>query len=186
MRIVAGRHRGRRLAAPPGLDTRPTADRVRQALFDILTHSPLCDLDGASVLDGFAGSGALGLEALSRGAARVMFLDTNAEAIKAIGANVATLREEAHTRIQRADATRPPMAPWACDLVLLDPPYQSGLAGPCLDALAGGGWLTAQALAVVETALDEDPVVPAGFSLADQRRHGAAKLSFLAWVSASR
>ena len=181
MRLVAGRHRGRRLEAPPGRDTRPTADRVRQALFDILAHSPHCDLEGASVVDAFAGSGALGLEALSRGAERVAFLETHPAALAAIRANVATLGEAARAHPLRADATRPGPAPWPSEIALLDPPYRGGLAGPCLSALAAAGWLCPRGLAVVELAADEAFDTPAGFTLVDRRRHGAAALLFLTW-----
>ena len=181
MRIVAGRHRGRRLEAPPGRIARPTADRVRQALFDILAHTDLVDLDGADVVDAFAGSGALGLEALSRGAARAVFIELSAASLGAIYANIKTLGVEAETKVVRADAARPGPAPFASTLAFLDPPYHSDLAGPCLTALAAQGWLAADALAVVEIAADEDFAPPAGFAAVDERRHGAAKLIFLVY-----
>jgi len=179
MRIVAGLHKGRRLEAPPGRTARPTADRVRQALFDILAHSPRVDLDGARVVDAFAGSGALGLEALSRGAAEVCFIENHPASVAAIAANIGALDQEDRARIIRADATRPPPAPFACTLAFLDPPYHSDLAAPCLEALAAKGWLAAEALVVVEVAADEAFTPPAGFEAVDERRHGAAKLVFL-------
>jgi len=123
VRIVGGRHRGRPLAAPPGRIARPTADRAREALFNILAHAGDFDLDGAVVADVFAGSGALGFEALSRGADHVFFLETHPAAVAAIRANAATLGEEARVTILRGDATRPPPAARACDLAVLDPPY---------------------------------------------------------------
>jgi 16S rRNA (guanine966-N2)-methyltransferase len=190
MRIVGGRHRGRRLEAPPGDAVRPTADRARQALFDRLAHADLggdgsSPLIGARVLDAFAGSGALGLEALSRGAAHATFLDGSPAAIAAIRANIAVLGEGRHTLLRRADATRPPPAPAdpaaaPCDLVFLDPPYGSGLALPALAALAAAGWVADRALAIVETGAGEalgEP--PAGFAVGDSRRHGKAVLTFL-------
>jgi 16S rRNA (guanine966-N2)-methyltransferase len=190
MRIVGGRHKGRRIEAPPGDAVRPTADRARQALFDRLAHADLggdgtSPLIGARVLDAFAGSGALGLEALSRGAVHATFLDESAAALATIRANVAALGERAHADVRRADATRPPAAPadpaaMPCSLVFLDPPYGSGLALPALAALAAGGWIAAGALAIVETAAGEalgEP--PAGFELGDARRHGKAVLTFL-------
>jgi 16S rRNA (guanine966-N2)-methyltransferase len=184
MRIVAGSHRGRRLQAPPGTATRPTADRARQALFNILAHSDRVELEGAVVVDAFAGSGALGLEALSQGAAYVLFLDSDDAALAVIRANVEMLKEQARTTILRADAARPPAAGRSCSLALLDPPYHSGLAGPCLEALAAGGWLDDGALAVVEVAADEDfPPLP-GFTAVDERRYGAAKLVFLVFGAA--
>ena len=179
MRLVAGLHKGRRLAAPPGRIARPTADRVRQALFDILAHTDLVELEDAVVVDAFAGSGALGLEALSRGAAHASFLELNPQSLAAIFENVAALREEGRTKVIRADAAKPPAAAAPCTLAFLDPPYHSGLVEPCLTGLAERGWLAPDALVVVEVAADEDFAPPAGFNLADQRRHGAAKLVFL-------
>ncbi|CAA7615359.1 N6-adenine-specific methylase [Candidatus Terasakiella magnetica] len=181
MRIVAGRHRGRRLDAPPGRVARPTADRVRQALFDMLAHSAYVELEEARVVDAFAGSGALGLEALSRGAAFVSFLESHADSLAAITANIAALKEEARTGVKRCDAARPPAAPQPCTLAFLDPPYHSDLAGPCLEGLAAQGWLAAEALVVVEVAADEDFAPPTAFTPVDERRHGAAKLIFLVY-----
>ncbi|MGE5506526.1 MAG: 16S rRNA (guanine(966)-N(2))-methyltransferase RsmD [Actinomycetota bacterium] len=182
MRIVAGRHKGRRLAAPDGRDTRPTADRARQALFDVLAHSDRVELDGALVVDAFAGSGALGLEALSRGAARACFLETGAPALAALRANIAALGEEAAATVLRADATRPPPAPAACTLALLDPPYGKGLAEPTLTALAQAGWLADGALAVVELAAADPFIPPPGFETVDERRWGAARVMFAVYA----
>ena len=130
MRIIAGRHRGRKLVAPAGAATRPTADRVRQALFDMLWHAPWAGrsaVDGALVLDAFAGTGALGLEALSRGAAHATFLETDRAALGALRANIAACREAERCAVLPADATRPPRAARACTLVFLDPPYGEDL-----------------------------------------------------------
>lgn len=179
MRIVAGRHKGRRLEAPAGRIARPTADRVRQALFDILAHTDLVELDGAVVVDAFAGSGALGLEALSRGAAHASFLELHPDSLGAIYANIAALKEEGRTKVIRADAAKPPAAPRPCTLAFLDPPYHSGLVAPCLEALAARGWLADQALVVVEIAADETIAPPAGFTAVDDRDRGAARLVFL-------
>jgi 16S rRNA (guanine966-N2)-methyltransferase len=185
MRIVAGRHRGRRLAAPAGLDVRPTADRTRESLFNILEHgrfradgaSPLI---GARVLDAFAGSGALGFEALSRGAAHLTCMDTGAIARAAIRANAEALGETARVAVLPSDATNPPAAAGPpCTLVFLDPPYHSGLAGAALAALAARGWIADGAICVVEMAANEDIIAPEGFTLVDERRYGKAKLLFL-------
>src|SRR6266581_7554556 len=135
LRIIGGKHRGRAIAAPGGQATRPTASRAREALFNILVHaswgadgtSPLID---CRVLDAFAGSGALGLEALSRGAAHATFLDSDATAIKLIGENLRKLGETAAAKVIRADVTHPPPSLEGCDLAFLDPPYRSGLAAP--------------------------------------------------------
>ena len=177
MRIVGGKHKGRALKAPDGRIARPTADRARESLFNILAHSDLVDLEGAVVVDCFAGSGGLGLEALSRGAARVSFVESHPKSIEAIRANLATLKEQAE--IVRSDATRLPKAVQACTLALLDPPYQSDLAVPALQSLAAQGWLADGALTVVEVAAKEAFAAPAGFEIQDERIYGAARLIFL-------
>src|SRR4029450_8478521 len=156
MRVVAGKHRGRKIAAPEGHDVRPTSDRAREALFNILEHGQFAE-DGTSalidarVLDVFAGSGALGLEALSRGAAQLTCIENSATARSALRANAKTLGETARVTVVQADATKPPTpAGPPCRLVLMDPPYRSGLAAPALAALAERGWLAAGALCVGE------------------------------------
>jgi 16S rRNA (guanine966-N2)-methyltransferase len=184
LKIVGGKHRGRTIATPQGESTRPTSSRAREALFNILGHahwhedgtSPLVD---ARVVDAFAGSGALGLEALSRGAAHATFLDSDPAAIKAIGENLRKLGETGAAKVARADVLRPPPAQQACDLVFLDPPYRSGLAGPALAALADAGWLEVGAIATVELANTEDLITPARFEAIDERRYGAAKIVIL-------
>jgi 16S rRNA (guanine966-N2)-methyltransferase len=183
MRIVAGRHRGRRLLAPPGEVVRPTSDRAREALFNILSHGELA-ADGvpfaeAAVLDAFAGTGALGLEALSRGAAAVVFIEQDREALAILRRNVGALGEDARSRIIPGDATHPPRANVACVVAFVDPPYRSGLAAPGLAALAAAGWLAPGALAIVEVAAREELAPPAGFILLDERIYGAARLVFL-------
>jgi 16S rRNA (guanine966-N2)-methyltransferase len=179
VRLVGGRHRGRPLAAPPGRDTRPTADRAREALFSILAHGYGVDLTETDVLDVFAGSGALGLEALSRGAQRVWFIESHRGAAEVIAANLRNLGEEQAGTVLRADATRPPSARQACALALLDPPYGSGLVGPALSALAAQGWLAEGALCVAEVAAKEEfPPLP-GFVVQEERVYGAARFVFL-------
>jgi 16S rRNA (guanine966-N2)-methyltransferase len=185
MRIVGGSHRGRVLQAPEGRDTRPTGDRARQALFNILEHGAVASggsiLAGARVLDIFAGTGALGLEALSRGAVHAGFFEQAPAALKILKANIAGLREEPRTRILAGDATRPPKAPAgaAASLVFLDPPYHTGAGTAALTALGSAGWLAPAALAVLELAADE-PVVPQpGADILEERRYGAARLVFL-------
>jgi 16S rRNA (guanine966-N2)-methyltransferase len=182
MRIVGGRHRGRRLVAPPGEAVRPTSDRAREALFDILSHGSFAasglPFAGRSVLDAFAGTGALGLEALSRGAARAVFIENGVEALAALRRNIAMLGEGGRALVLPGDATRPPRAGEACALVFVDPPYRSGLAGPALAALDKAGWLAPEALAVIETAARERTPPPAGFTPLDERVYGAARLTF--------
>ena len=183
MRIVGGRHRGRRLAAPPGDSVRPTSDRAREALFNILSHGKFAasglPFAGKAVLDAFAGTGALGLEALSRGAGAAVFFETEREALTALRRNIAKLGEEDSAHIVVGDATRPPRAAMRCATAFLDPPYGSGLGAPALSALAAAGWLTEDALAIVEVAAREPLPTPAGFDVIDERVYGAARLVFL-------
>ena len=184
MRIVAGKHRGRLIEAPPGEAIRPTSDRARQALFNILAHRFLRsdgtpELVGARVLDGFAGTGALGLEALSRGAAHVTFMDKDPAAILAIGANLRRCAENKNADVLRCDAANPPPARQACAIALLDPPYRSALAAPALRGLQRQSWLAPQALISFEEAAKEPFTPPPGFTLLDERRYGAGRLIFL-------
>ena len=185
MRIVAGRHRGRRLLAPPGETVRPTSDRAREALFNILSHGEFA-ADGIpfaekAVLDAFAGTGALGLEALSRGAAEAVFIEQDRVALAILRMNVEVLGEGAHARVVPGDAIHPPRATSACAVVFLDPPYRSGVAASALAALAAAGWLAPDALAVVELAAREHFTLPAGFTLLEERVYGAARLVFLCY-----
>jgi len=183
VRIVGGRHRGRRLLAPPGDTVRPTSDRAREALFNILSHGQFAaegiPFVGAAVLDAFAGTGALGLEALSRGAAEAVFFERDREALMVLRRNVAFLGESARAHILPYDATRPPRAGLRCTVAFFDPPYRSGLAAPALEAVAAAGWLTEDALAVVEVGARDAFAPPAGFTPLDSRVYGAGRLVFL-------
>ena len=182
MRIIAGRHRGRALAAPEGHAVRPTSDRAREALFDILAHGRFADrpvFEEARVLDAFAGTGAFGLEALSRGAAQASFIEKDRAALAALRANIETLGEAKRAAVLPGDALNPPPAAAAASLVFLDPPYGQDLAAPALAALAARGWLAAGALTVVEVAARQKFDAPAGFTLLEERRYGAARLVFL-------
>jgi 16S rRNA (guanine966-N2)-methyltransferase len=163
---------------------RPTADRTRQALFNILEHGHFVEgggspVGGARVLDAFAGTGAMGLEALSRGADHVVFMESAREALEALKRNVAACREEDNSEILNVDATRPPPTQAGCTLAFLDPPYNRDLAAPCLSALAAGGWLTGGALCTVELAAGEAFTPPDGFGVLDERRYGAARVALL-------
>jgi len=161
---------------------RPTSDRAREAVFDILSHGRFAasglPFAGKTVLDAFAGTGALGLEALSRGAARAVFIDNGAAALMALRRNVAALGESERAHILSGDATRPPRAGESCALAFIDPPYRSGLAGPALAALDRAGWLAPAALVIIETAARERTSPPEGFTLLDERVYGAARLTF--------
>src|ERR1700758_2671854 len=152
MRVVGGRLKGRNIAAPTSRDIRPTADRLRESVFNILVHAYDDPLQGARVLDLFAGTGALGIEAISRGAAFALFVDDGAEARALLRNNVESLGLGGVTRIFRRDATRlgeaHPVEPFG--LVFLDPPYAKGLAERALESATAGGWLAPQALVIVE------------------------------------
>lgn len=182
MRIIGGRLRGRRLAAPGAAGggkahLRPTSDRVREALFNLLKHGGYGTLEGRRVLDLFAGTGALGLEALSRGAVRAVFVEDFAAARALIRENVEALGLTGVTKIWRRDATRlGPCRGEPFDLVFLDPPYRSGLAGPALEAARVGGWIAPGAVVVLELAADEAAPGPDWLTLADRRRYGDTQI----------
>ena len=180
VRIVGGSLRGRRLRAPAGARVRPTGERVREALFDILIHSGMSrPIAGARVVDLFAGTGALGLEALSRGAAHLTAVESEADVRGVLRANVEALGCTDRATVLAADATHLPLAITASDLALLDPPYRTGLAVPALAALVGGGWLADAATVVVEHAVDDPFEPPATLAVRDRRRYGRTGLTFL-------
>lgn len=184
MRIVSGKHKGRPLAAPKGRDTRPTSDRAREAMFNVLEHLPDSPgLSGARVIDVFAGTGALGLEALSRGAAHVVFVENNKAALDVLKANIQTLGEGANTTVLpiKAAALGAPNAPKdaAVDYAFLDAPYAKNLTEPALLALAAQGWLNDGAIILVEVAQSESLMPPPQFSLVKEKTYGAARAIFL-------
>ena len=172
MRIIAGAWRGRTLRAPPGEATRPTAERLRQALFDMLLHAPWGGrLDGLAVLDAFAGTGALGLEALSRGAACAVFMEKDRAALDVLRANVAVCPGPV-AQVVAADVLRPPKG-WPCNLVFLDPPYGQGLVPRAVASLTAAGWIAPGALIVAEAGRAE----AAKFGdLLEERTHGSGKV----------
>ena len=176
LRIIAGSFRGRSLIAPPGEATRPTAARVREALFSMLI-SRLGSFKGLRVADVFAGTGALGLEALSRGCAAVTFVETGFEAVKSLRANITKLGVEAVTSVVAQPAQS--VAPWRThDLLLLDPPYGEGLATLALARLIEQGWVAPHALLSVETGARE-PLAAPGFTIEATRVYGKAALHLL-------
>ena len=184
MRVIAGTYRSRQLTAPRGTATRPTSDRARQALFDVIAHAAWApDLDGAKVIDLFAGSGGLGFEALSRGAVYCLFVETDEQARGAIRENMDALGLFGETRVHRRDAADLGVchssAGGPFDLAFLDPPYRKGLGERALAELLKGGWLRPGALIVFERGADEpDPEVE-GYELIDARVWGAARVLFL-------
>jgi 16S rRNA (guanine966-N2)-methyltransferase len=177
MRIVAGSHRGRRLETPADDRIRPTSDRIRESLLNILGHKLDGGFIGKRVLDGFAGTGALGLEALSRGAAFALFIDRNRDALALCRRNAAALGLAKQSDFRLADLTHagllagPPF-----DLVFLDPPYGEGLAAKALSAIDAAGWLTPSALAVIEADRSQSETIPEGFSTVDSRDYGRTRI----------
>ncbi len=181
MRIVGGRLRGRTLQTPKTQAIRPTADRLRESLFNVLAHAYGDPVPGARVLDLFAGTGALGLEALSRGAAFVLFVDDGVEARALLRANVEALGGGGTTRVFRRDASRlgpsHPMPPFS--LVFADPPYGRGLAAAALLSARAGGWLAPEALIVVEESKAAAFAPPEGFAELERRAYDDTELVFL-------
>lgn len=177
MRIIAGEWRGRKLTAPKGDSTRPTADRTRETLFSMLT-SRLGSFEGLSVLDLFAGSGALGLEALSRGAEHCLFVEQNKAALDAIRANIASFGCRSRATVSAGSVMSLSPAKEPHDLILLDPPYGTGAASVALDRMLRLGWIGPATWIAVETGSDEDVAVK-GLELQKDRRVGKAKLHLL-------
>lgn len=187
MRITSGTWRGRPLLAPPGRLVRPTADRVRQAIFNVLRHGDffaggdegfLSDVD---VLDVFAGSGALGLEALSNGAMFASFIENARPSLAAVRENVAKLGAEAVSAVIAADATKPPPASRAHGLVFLDPPYGKNLGETAIVTLGARGWFSPQALIVLEEAEGAVTSPPPGCIALDTRAYGDTQVHLLRW-----
>ncbi len=184
MRLTGGQWGGRTLRAPDGTATRPTTDRVREALFDIICHrdwgeaigDPLTD---QPVLDAFAGSGALGFDALSRGAASVTFFDKDRAAQTALRANMTSLGCQQMCHLLGCDALRPPAATTPAHLVFLDPPYNKGLIPPALIALQKAGWIAPQALIVAETAKKEPLPTSEGWEICLTRPYGDTAIHFM-------
>lgn len=184
MRLVGGKLRGKLLVVPEGSAVRPTADRVREGLFNILEHGRAAksvglSLRGARVLDAFAGTGALGLEAFSRGAKHVTFIDNTRIARRALEENIAACRAQNASDIRDADATNPPPARHPVDLVFLDPPYGAELLVPALEALERRGWFHDDTLIVAECGAGETLTPPEFLLERDNRRYGAARFILL-------
>lgn len=184
MRIVAGSLKGRSIVTPEGQGTRPTSDRARQAVFNVLEHAAWAEpLDGMRVMDLYAGSGALGFEAISRGAAFALFVETDEEARGAIRENADAYGVMGRSRVHRRSAidlgSRPGSDGEAFDLAFLDPPYRKGLGEQTLARLLEGGWLKPGALVVFERGSDEPEIDTPGYERLDARNYGAARVLFL-------
>ncbi|USG62136.1 16S rRNA (guanine(966)-N(2))-methyltransferase RsmD [Sneathiella marina] len=185
MRIVGGEFRGKKLILPTDQRIRPTSDRTREALFNILGHDSNCRTDsgplplGVRVLDIFAGTGALGLEALSRGASHVTFVDNHPDSQKLLRENVRHFNVGRSADILQRDGTDPGQPGTPYDLVLMDPPYNQNLAGPCVRSLLTNNWLQDGAVLAIELAAKEKYTPPDEFSVLKDRKYGAARLIFL-------
>jgi 16S rRNA (guanine966-N2)-methyltransferase len=181
MRVVGGEFRGRTLAAPKSSAIRPTADRTREALFNILGHGHADRLPGARVLDLFSGTGALGIEALSRGAAFCLFVEMSAEGRALVRRNLEAVGAEGRAKIFRRDATRlgPVGAMPPFDLIFADPPYGKGLGQAALRSALEGGWLAAGCLCVLEEAADAPFETGPAFAIEEERRYGDTLIRIL-------
>lgn len=177
MRIIAGQWRGRPLQAPQGEATRPTADRTRETLFSMLV-SRLGSFEELRVADLFAGSGALGLEALSRGAASCVFVEQDAPALRALRANIAAFRAQAQCDVRASSVLALGPAKEPLDLILLDPPYRTGAGGVALDKLVRLGWIGAATWVSLETEAKEEPKVR-GLDIVAERTVGKARITLL-------
>lgn len=186
MRIIAGKHRGTKLIAPEGLDTRPTPERVREAVFSMLESGRFGTvLRDRLVLDLFAGTGAMGLEALSRGAERVVLVDNHPTALDILRANVEKLRAGGSTQVRSGDATRwHERAQTAAGVVFMDPPYGSEAWVPATEAAARNGWIGDDTVIVVETDRRERTEIPDGFEVLDDRTYGRARILVLGKAAA--
>jgi 16S rRNA (guanine966-N2)-methyltransferase len=189
MRIVGGKHKGRNLQSPAGLDIRPTSDRAREGMFNILAHSiDWQGFEGMAILDVFSGTGALGLEAMSRGASFGVFIDNDPGSLQCVKTNAATLGEARNILTLKLDATRifhPPRAARApFSLAFLDAPYYTKLSDQALLGLCHKGWLAPGSLVAVEIGKGDELILPRGFSTLDERTYGAAQVTFLQFEGA--
>ena len=185
MRIVGGKFKGRALKTPRGSATRPTSDRIREAIFNVLAHCGHCpSLENARVIDLFAGTGALGIEAISRGASYALFVEESASARAVIRQNIEALSLQGITRVFRRDATHLGQAGSrdSYAFAFLDPPYGKGLGEMALRALAGGGWLADGSVAVIEERAGQPIVLPGGFESFDARTYGDTAITFASFT----
>lgn len=188
MRIISGKHRGRRIEMHDGAEIRPTSGRTREAIFNILTHGSFgrdgeSPLIGKRAVDIFCGTGALGLEALSRGALHVTFVDRTPASLNLARENVERFGEEAASKFIRSDSTQLPKAMQPCTVAFADPPYNKGQAAPALKSLREQGWLEPDAIVVLELAAKELIDLPEGYEQLDERRYGNSKILILRHIA---
>lgn len=179
MRIISGKYKSRKLIPPLTNATRPTSDRARESIFNIISNLKPDFMNGAIVLDAFAGSGALGLEALSRGASHIIFMEKNHQTAQIIRKNVNNFMAESQCIIIVGDATKPPKANQPMTLIFLDPPYDQIVEDICLEALFKLGWINEETLIILETSIKREIKIPSFAKVIDQRRYGAAMVSLI-------
>ena len=184
-RIIAGRFRGRRLGVPKGHDVRPTTDRMRERLFSMLGHHRYPDMEGARVADLFAGTGALGLEALSRGAAHICFVETARPSLQIIRDNIRSLDVAGETKVLPTSAVKLPTTDTPFDFVFMDPPYRQDLVLPAINSLTSNGWLRADSVIICELASDETVEFPSAFEVLDDRAQGQQRIVILSYRNLS-
>ncbi len=194
MKIVAGKHKGRSVEGTKERSVRPTTSRVRESMFNLLKHGKFLYSDdfisddnpdlieGRKLADIFCGTGVLGLEAISRGAEHVTFIDQSPKSLELTRHNVASLGEEENSKFIRSDSTNLPRAAYPCKLVFIDPPYHKNLAIPSLKSLAEQGWLEYGAVVVLEHGKQDDIVTPEGYNLLDHRSHDKTKISIYQYI----
>ncbi|WND01515.1 16S rRNA (guanine(966)-N(2))-methyltransferase RsmD [Temperatibacter marinus] len=179
LRLISGKYKGRKLAVPEGLGVRPTTDRMRERIFSMLAHPRYPELYQARVADLFAGTGALGLEALSRGAAFVTFVEKSGKHTENLSQNISLLEANQVTSVLKTSATSLPKATAPYDLIFMDPPYNQGLAVPALYSAEESGWISEKTLIVMEVASGEMPEIDDRFSIVDDRKQGKQKILFI-------
>ncbi|GHF17096.1 DNA methyltransferase [Kordiimonas sediminis] len=178
-RIIAGKNRGRKLIVPTGQDIRPTTDRMRERVFSMVMHARYPDLYGAKVADLFAGTGAMGLEALSRGADHVTFVEKSSESLKCLESNIKALDAAPSSTVLRTRATSLPPASEPFDIIFMDPPYRRDLVTPTLEHLLEQNWIGDATLIICELATDDTSDIPAPLTIIDERAQGQQRMLFL-------
>ena len=179
MRIISGKHRGRRLEVPEGKSVRPTTDRMRERVFSMLQHHRYPALLGARVADLYAGTGALGLEALSRGASHVTFVEKSQSTFSCLKKNVATIKEEDSTNLMKISARALPFANDPYSVIFMDPPYHKGMVEPTLHCLLERDWLADGGLIIAELAVDDELTIPEALNIIDDRKQGQQRMLFM-------
>jgi 16S rRNA (guanine966-N2)-methyltransferase len=178
-RIIAGKYKGRKLTVAEGRDIRPTTDRMRERVFSMLAHHRYPDMHGASVADLFAGTGALGLEALSRGADHITFVEKSPQSLQNLEHNIDTLKAGSDTSVLKASARALPPATSPFDFIFMDPPYRTGLIIPTLESILTSNWLAEDGVIIAELANDDDIAFPEALKIVDERSQGQQRVVFL-------